>query len=87
MTKEWGLYIDGAYRPAISGKTFTVENPKNGDIIATVAEGDAADIAAALDAAERAFDAWSSLSGAERGDIMHRAAEILRQRLPELVTI
>lgn len=87
MKKHWDLFIDGAYRPAVSGRTFTVENPTNGEIIASVAEGDAADIDSAIDAAERAFEAWSSLSGAERGDIMHRAAELLRQRLPELVTI
>ncbi len=87
MKKSWDLFIDGAYRPALSGKTFTVENPFDGETIASVAEGDAADIELAIDAAERAFDAWSSLSGAERGDIMHRAADLLKQRLPELVTI
>ena len=85
--KNWGLFIDGGYRPAVSGRSFTVENPKDGSIVAEVAEGDAADIEAAVAAAERAFPAWSALTGAERGDIMHRAAEILRRRLPELVTI
>jgi acyl-CoA reductase-like NAD-dependent aldehyde dehydrogenase len=82
-----GLFIGGAFRPALSGKTFPVVNPKNGQIIATVAEGEAADIEAAVTTAEAAFEPWSSLSGAERGDIMHRAAGILKQRLPELVTI
>lgn len=87
MKKNWDLFIDGGYRPAISGKRFTVENPWNGETIASVAEGEAADIEAAIDAAERAFGGWSSLSGAERGDIMHRAADHLKKRLPELVTI
>ena len=87
MKKNWGLFIDGDYRAAVSGKTFGVENPKNGEIFAEVAEGDAADIEAAIAAAERAFPAWAALTGAERGDIMHRAAEILRRRLPELVSI
>ena len=87
MKKNWGLFIDGGYRAAVSGKTFGVENPKNGEIFAEVAEGDAADIEAAIDAAGRAFPVWAGLTGAERGDIMHRAAEILRRRLPELVSI
>jgi acyl-CoA reductase-like NAD-dependent aldehyde dehydrogenase len=52
-----------------------------------VAEGAAEDIEAAVAAAERAFPVWSALTGAERGDIMHRAAEVLRRRLQELVTI
>ena len=85
--KRWDLFIGGEYRPAESGRTFTVENPKDGSIIAEVAEGDAQDIEAAVAAAEHAFPQWSALSGAERGDIMHRIAEILRRRLPELATI
>ena len=87
MKNDWGLFIDGDYRAAISGKTFGIENPRNGEVFAMVAEGDAADVEAAIDAAERAFPVWSALSGAERGDVMHRAAEILRRRLPELVGI
>lgn len=85
--KQWGLFIDGGYRAALSGKTFSVENPKDRSIIAEVAEGDQADIEAAIVAAEKAYPVWSALTGAERGDIMHRAAEILRRRLPELITI
>lgn len=86
MRNNWGLFIDGDYRAAVSGKSFGIENPKNGEIFAEVAEGDAADVEVAIDAAERAFPIWAALSGAERGDIMHRAAEILRRRLPELVS-
>jgi len=85
--KQWGLFIDGGYRAALSGKTFSVENPKDRSVIAEVAEGDQADIEAAIVAAEKAYPVWSALTGAERGDIMHRAAEILRRRLPELITI
>ncbi|RUM96601.1 aldehyde dehydrogenase [Pseudaminobacter arsenicus] len=85
--KHWGLSIDGGYRPAKSGRSFSVENPKDGSIVAEVAEGDAADIEVAVTAAERAFPVWAALTGAERADIMHRTAELLRRRLPELVTI
>jgi acyl-CoA reductase-like NAD-dependent aldehyde dehydrogenase len=81
----FGLYIDGGYRPARSGKVFAVENPKDGSLVGEVAEGDAADIDEAMVAAGNAFQRWSSLSGAERGDRMHRAADVLTRRLPELV--
>ncbi len=87
MAKTWGLFIDGDYRPAVSGRSFQVENPSNGSIVADVAEGDAADIEQAIAAAERAFPIWSALSGAERGDIMQRAAEIMKRRLPDVVSI
>src|SRR5215469_8221790 len=87
MTKTWGLFIDGDYRAAASGRTFQVENPSNGAVVADVSEGNAADIEQAVRAAERAFPIWSALTGAERGDIMQRAAEIMKRRLPDVVSL
>jgi acyl-CoA reductase-like NAD-dependent aldehyde dehydrogenase len=81
------MYIGGGYRPAVSGKTFRVANPKNQAIVAEVAEGGQADIDAAVDAAQRAFGAWSGLSGAQRGNSMQRVADILERRLPELLAL
>lgn len=40
----------------MSGKTFDVVNPSDATVIAKVAEGDAADVDAAVDAAQKAFD-------------------------------
>ena len=85
--KSWGMFVAGDYRPALSGKTFEVRNPKHGGLVAEVAEGDRADVDGAVGAAQRAFGAWSGLSGAERGDIMHRVADMLTQRLPELISL
>jgi acyl-CoA reductase-like NAD-dependent aldehyde dehydrogenase len=85
--RTWGLFISGSYRPASSGRTFAVENPKDGSTVAEVAEGDAADIEQAVAVAERSFPVWSVLTGAERGDIMQRAADIMKRRLPDLVSI
>ena len=85
--KSWGMFIDGAFRPSASGKTFPVINPKNGEAIAEVAEGDQADVDEAVGVAHRALASWARLSGAERGDILHRAAETLQQRLPDLLAL
>jgi acyl-CoA reductase-like NAD-dependent aldehyde dehydrogenase len=85
--KPLGLYIDGRFQPASTGRTISVENPKDRSVVAEVEEGDAADIENALDVAERAFKVWSAVPGAARGDIMHRAADLLEKRLPDLVTI
>lgn len=82
-----GMYISGAFVPSASGREIAVRNPKNGALVGRVAEGDAADIEAAVAAAEAAFPTWSGLSGAERGDILNRAAAILTRRLPEIVGI
>jgi len=82
-----GMFVNGEYVNAASGKTLPVENPKNGEVFAVVAEGDAADIEAAVTVAERAFEKWGRTTGAERADIMERAAQIMRRRLGEFVTL
>lgn len=83
----FGTFIAGEYRPAHSGRLFAVENPKNGSLVGEVAEGDALDVDAAVAAADRALGGWSALPGAQRGDLMHRAADVLARRLPDLVEI
>ena len=50
------LFIDGQMVEAVSGKTFATINPATGEILAEVAEGEAADIDLAVRAARRAFD-------------------------------
>ncbi len=85
--RPFGLYINGRFQPASTGRTIKVENPKDCSHLADVAEGDEKDIDLAIDAAERAGKIWAATPGAVRGDIMHRAGELLAKKLPELVTI
>jgi acyl-CoA reductase-like NAD-dependent aldehyde dehydrogenase len=81
------MFVAGERRPAHSGRSFAVHNPHDGALVAEVAEGDAADIDMAVYAAEQAAPAWAAMPGAERGDRMHRAAEILAKQMPELVDL
>ncbi|TWA70103.1 acyl-CoA reductase-like NAD-dependent aldehyde dehydrogenase [Azospirillum brasilense] len=85
--RTWGLWIDGGWRPAASGRTFAVENPKDASVLAEVAEGGATDIDAAVAAAQRAFDGWSETPPEARARVMAKAAEILRGRMDEFVRI
>ncbi|XP_039046394.1 benzaldehyde dehydrogenase, mitochondrial-like [Hibiscus syriacus] len=48
--------IDGKFVDAASGKTFPTYDPRTGEVIAHVAEGDAEDINRAVAAARKAFD-------------------------------
>ena len=50
------MLIDGKWRDSVSGKTFATINPATEEVIAQVAEGDAADIDLAVKAARKAFD-------------------------------
>src|SRR5262245_66175504 len=63
------LLINGQWIDAASDKTFPVENPATGELIAQAAEGDKKDIDRAVKAARRAFESgpWARLSPSERG--------------------
>jgi acyl-CoA reductase-like NAD-dependent aldehyde dehydrogenase len=51
----------GCFVPAQSGRTFQNVNPATGEVIGQAAEGDAADVDAAVQAAVRAQKAWARL--------------------------
>ena len=52
-------YINGEFRPALSGLTDDVLAPATGEVIATVSSSDSADVDEAVAAAKRAFVTWS----------------------------
>ena len=55
MYPNVNLYIDGAWKPAASGKTLPVLNPATGEPIGTVAHAEKADLDPALAAAQKGF--------------------------------
>jgi betaine-aldehyde dehydrogenase len=74
------LFIDGDYTDAASGQTFDDVNPANGRTLCRIALAGAEDVDRAVDAAQRAQRDWANLTGAERGRVLRRAAELLRER-------
>lgn len=82
---ECKLYISGEWVEAESGETFTRVNPANpGEVIGEFQQGGAEDVNKAVDAAGEAFEKWSSLPAPKRGEILLKAARLLRERKEEL---
>lgn len=83
------MLIDGKWVESVSGKTFPVYNPADGEVIAQVAEGDARDIDLAVRAARRAFESgpWPSMTASERGRLVWRLADLLEQNLEEFAQL
>ncbi|KAG6658490.1 aldehyde dehydrogenase family 2 member C4-like [Carya illinoinensis] len=79
------LFINGEFVDSVSGKTFETIDPRTGEVIARIAEGDKEDIDLAVKAARQAFDhgPWPRLSGAERGRIMMKFADLLEEHAEE----
>jgi len=76
-------WIDGESREAASGRWLDVFDPATTQAYAQVAAGDARDVEAAIDAARRAFPAWSSLPNSERARWMERLADALEARIDD----
>jgi succinate-semialdehyde dehydrogenase/glutarate-semialdehyde dehydrogenase len=81
------LHIDGAWRPAASGRTIAVINPATEERIGTVAHADRTDLDAALGAVARGFEVWRKTSAYERSAIMRKAAGLLRERSGEIARL
>jgi 4-guanidinobutyraldehyde dehydrogenase/NAD-dependent aldehyde dehydrogenase len=86
LTPRTKAFIDGSYRPALSGATFDCIDPATGRTIAAVASCDAADVDLAVESARRAFDAghWSRRAPAARKKVLLRFAELIRKHREEL---
>jgi aldehyde dehydrogenase (NAD+) len=84
-----GLIIDGQRVNASDGQTFDVYDPSSGDVLASVAKATAGDVSRAVQAAHDALasKAWGGILPAERGRIMLRIAQAIRDRAEELATL
>jgi acyl-CoA reductase-like NAD-dependent aldehyde dehydrogenase len=78
------MLIDGAWVDSLSGMTLTVENPAKRRLIATIPRGDAADAAGAVEAAARAFPAWSKIAPRERGRLLLHVADKMEAEAEEI---
>ncbi|MFJ3621772.1 aldehyde dehydrogenase family protein [Streptomyces iakyrus] len=76
------LLIDGKQRPASDGRSFTVLDPSDGTAIAQVALGGKADVDQAVKAARAAFTdpEWARMRAADRGRVLYRIAEAIRDQ-------
>jgi succinate-semialdehyde dehydrogenase/glutarate-semialdehyde dehydrogenase len=78
------MFIGGRWMDALAGETFTAESPATGEAIGEVPQGDRDDAQVAIDAANRAADAWSRLSPFDRAAALHRIADVVDRRRDEL---
>ena len=78
------LYIDGRFIGAEGRVEQDVTNPATGAVIGRLPHASREDLDAALGAADRAFQSWKKSSPVERSKILRRAADLFRERAPEM---
>ncbi|KAL1828754.1 hypothetical protein DCAR_0208011 [Daucus carota subsp. sativus] len=83
------LLIDGQFVDAVSGKTFPTIDPRTGEVIAHVAEGDKEDIDIAVAAARKAFSKgpWPKMIAYDRSNILLRFADLLEKHNDEIAAL
>ena len=87
--KTYRLYINGEFVSPQSDSTIDVIDPSTTDVIARVPNAGAADVDRAAKAARVAFDAgpWKDATAQDRGRVLFRLAEIVRDRADELAEL
>ncbi len=80
-------YVDGAWTDADSGETFPVVNPATGETLAEVPRMSAVETRRAIEAAARAFPAWSALLAKERSKILRAFAELMAENREDLAVL
>lgn len=77
-------FIDGEYVEDSAGTPIDVIYPATGEVIARLHSATPQIIEQALTSANRAQMAWAAMTGTERGRVLRRAADIMRERNREL---
>ncbi|MFI7242509.1 gamma-aminobutyraldehyde dehydrogenase [Streptomyces qinglanensis] len=80
-------YIDGEFRDAADGRTTEVVNPATGEAYATAPLSGAADVDAAMAAAEAAFPAWRDATPGTRQQAILKIADALEARADEFLAV
>lgn len=87
MYGAYGILVDNVWRPAISGRTMPVHSPVTEEQIGEVPAGSTADADAVLASAARGFAAWRAVSAWDRGKVLRRAADLIRERVEDIARV
>ncbi|MDA3628389.1 aldehyde dehydrogenase family protein [Saccharopolyspora sp. WRP15-2] len=84
--KDGLLLVDGQWRQARAGRTWTHHHPATGETIGEIAVADVEDVDEAVRAARRAFDEspWPTMRVGERSRLLRRCADLLRDNAADL---
>lgn len=87
IPKHLNLYYNGKWHAPKDGQYRETYSPGNGHVITKVAFAGAQDAEAAIVAAHKAFPSWSAVPPIERGKILRKAAQVLRDHALELAML
>ena len=82
------IFINGQWKDCNSKKRLTIENPSNGEVIAEISDSCEIDIDEAVNSASKALgNSWGDLTASERGRLLLKLSELVRNRVDNLAII
>src|SRR5258708_12933697 len=85
--RRFGHFVNGAWHQPADGVFFDTTDPASGEKIASVAQGSAADVDAAVQSARKALPAWQSLTPHARARYLYALARALQRHSPRLAVL
>ena len=87
MYQEFGLYIDGSWRPASDGGVKQVFDPTTEAVLGTIPAATVDDLDAAIACAERALKTWRATNPWERSARIRKVADLIRERADDIASL
>ena len=81
------LLVGGRWVDASDGRTFEVDDPATGAVIAVVADGSVEDGLAAVSAAHEALPGWAATAPRQRAEVLRRTFDLMTERTEELARL
>ncbi|KDD72964.1 aldehyde dehydrogenase, partial [Helicosporidium sp. ATCC 50920] len=80
-------YIGGQWCDASDGATWEVRSPATAELLARVSHCRGRETTAAVAEAEAAFPSWAALTGKQRGDVLRRWHDLVREHEDDIATL
>ena len=82
------IFINGQWKDCHSKNRLPIDNPSNGEVIAEISDSCDIDIDEAVNSASKALDnSWGDLTASERGRLLLKLSELVRNRIDNLALI
>ncbi|MDP3612803.1 MAG: aldehyde dehydrogenase family protein, partial [Rubrivivax sp.] len=82
------VFIGGVWRATDAGQQLPLHNPSDGSLLTHIARGQAADVDAAVQAAQTALDGpWGQLTATERGRVLMKMSAAVLLQVDELARL
>ncbi|HEY4660535.1 MAG TPA: aldehyde dehydrogenase family protein, partial [Terriglobales bacterium] len=85
--RRFGHFINGAWQQPLTGEYFDTSDPATGDKLASIAQGSAADVDAAVKAARAAFAMWNALTPHKRARYLYALARQVQKHSRRLAVL